>query len=207
MRGNPDSCGIWAPCLCYADRRFWLVYTDVKRYDGAFKDAHNYIVTCETIDGQWSDPVYVNSSGFDPSLFHDDDERKWFVNMRWNHRGGGTGGNPRHASFDGILLQEWDPQGGLIREAVDIFPGSPRAHRGAAPFQAERLVLPDHGRGRHRLRPRGDAWPARATSAAPTSRTRTCTLCPRPTRRTTRSSGSATASMSRGRTAPSGTPS
>ena len=36
--------------------RFWLVYTDVKRLDGAFKDAHNYIVTCETIDGDWSDP-------------------------------------------------------------------------------------------------------------------------------------------------------
>ncbi len=39
MRGNPDSCGIWAPCLSHADGQFWLVYTDVKRYDGAFKDA------------------------------------------------------------------------------------------------------------------------------------------------------------------------
>jgi xylan 1,4-beta-xylosidase len=43
MRGNPDSCGIWAPCLSHADGRFWLVYTDVKRYDGNFKDAPNYI--------------------------------------------------------------------------------------------------------------------------------------------------------------------
>nr|MCU0908226.1 family 43 glycosylhydrolase [Paracoccaceae bacterium] len=104
MRGNPDSCGIWAPCLSWSDGRFWLVYTDVKRLDGAFKDAHNYIVTCPTIDGEWSDPWYVNSSGFDPSLFHDDDGRKWFVNQQWNHRGRGTGGNPKHASFDGILL-------------------------------------------------------------------------------------------------------
>ena len=32
MRGNPDSCGIWAPCLSHADGKFWLVYTDVKRY-------------------------------------------------------------------------------------------------------------------------------------------------------------------------------
>ena len=36
MRGNPDSCGIWAPCLSHADGKFWLVYTDVKRYDGNF---------------------------------------------------------------------------------------------------------------------------------------------------------------------------
>jgi xylan 1,4-beta-xylosidase len=126
MRGNPDSCGIWAPCLSHADGRFWLVYTDVKRFDGAFKDAHNYITTCETIDGRWTDPVYVNSSGFDPSLFHDEDGRKWFLNMQWNHRGRGTGGNPVHASFDGILLQEWDPQAGLTGEVTNIWPGTPR---------------------------------------------------------------------------------
>ena len=32
MRGNPDSCGIWAPCLTYQDGVFYLVYTDVKRF-------------------------------------------------------------------------------------------------------------------------------------------------------------------------------
>ena len=126
MRGNPDSCGIWAPCLSYADGRFWLVYTDVKRLDGAFKDAPNYITTCERIDGRWTDPWYVNSSGFDPSLFHDDDGRKWFVNMRWNHRGMGTGGNPKHASFDGILLQEWSPKQGLFGPVRSVYDGSPR---------------------------------------------------------------------------------
>lgn len=124
MRGNPDSCGIWAPCLSHADGRFWLVYTDVKRYDGNFKDAHNYITTCETVDGRWSDPWYVNSSGFDPSLFHDDDGRKWFVNMVWNHRSPGTGGNPAHPSFDGILLQEWSPEAGLTGDVTNIYPGT-----------------------------------------------------------------------------------
>lgn len=126
MRGNPDSCGIWAPCLSHADGRFWLVYTDVKRYDGAFKDAHNYITTCETVDGDWTDPWYVNSSGFDPSLFHDTDGRKWFVNMQWNHRGEGTGGNPKHSSFDGILLQEWSPEAGLTGEVTNIYHGTDR---------------------------------------------------------------------------------
>ena len=32
MLGDPDSCGIWAPCLTHADGLFWLIYTDVKRY-------------------------------------------------------------------------------------------------------------------------------------------------------------------------------
>jgi xylan 1,4-beta-xylosidase len=125
MRGNPDSCGVWAPCLSHADGLFWLVYTDVKRFDGAFKDAHNYITTCATIDGEWSPRTHVNSSGFDPSLFHDDDGRKWFLNMRWNHRGPGTGLNPAHDSFDGIELQEWHPARGLTGPVHTIYTGTP----------------------------------------------------------------------------------
>ncbi len=126
MRGNPDSCGVWAPCLSFYDNLFWLVYTDVKRLDGNFKDAHNYIVTAPSIEGPWSDPVYANSSGFDPSLFHDDDGRKWFVNMLWNHREDSVGGAPTHPAFDGILLQEFDPAAGKLTGPVkNIFKGSP----------------------------------------------------------------------------------
>jgi len=125
MRGNPDSCGIWAPCLSYADGLFWLVYTDVKRFDGNFKDTHNNIVTAPSIEGPWSDPAHVNSSGFDPSLFHDDDGRNWFLNMLWNHISHGTGGNPKHPSFAGILLQEYDAKAGkLIGPVKNIFAGS-----------------------------------------------------------------------------------
>lgn len=118
MRGNPDSCGIWAPCLTHDGERFWLVYTDVKRKDGSFKDCYNYIVTAPAIDGPWSDPVLVNCSGFDPSLFHDDDGRKWFVNMLWDHR-------QRPHLFAGIALQEYDPkQGRLVGPRKNIYRGT-----------------------------------------------------------------------------------
>ncbi|MEJ8473686.1 glycoside hydrolase family 43 protein [Roseibium algae] len=120
MRGNPDSGGIWAPCLTHADGRFWLVYTDVKRNEGNFKDAHNYIVTAENIEGPWSDPIYVNSSGFDPSLFHDSDGRKWFSNMFWDHRRNPT-------AFAGIVLQEFDPKSSkLVGPVKNIFKGTER---------------------------------------------------------------------------------
>lgn len=101
MRGDPDSGGVWAPCLTHADGLFWLIYTDVKRRDGAWKDSHNYLVTAPTIEGPWSEPIYLNSSGFDPSLFHDDDGRKWLVNMIWDHNQ--TGGD----RFGGIVCQEY----------------------------------------------------------------------------------------------------
>ncbi|KAK0855034.1 hypothetical protein LTS16_005593 [Friedmanniomyces endolithicus] len=119
MRGNPDSCGVWAPCLTHDGEKFWLVYTDVKRKDGSFKDTHNYIVTAEKIEGPWSDPVFVNSSGFDPSLFHDlEGGRKWFVNMLWDHR-------RRPRAFAGIRLQEWDAKAGkLVGERKTVFFGS-----------------------------------------------------------------------------------
>lgn len=118
MLGNPDSCGVWAPCLSYCDGLFHLLYTDVKRYDGNFKDTHNYLTTCESVDGEWSDPIHLNSSGFDPSLFHDDDGRKWYLNMVWDHR-------PGHNRFAGIALQEYSPaRQRLVGERRIIFSGT-----------------------------------------------------------------------------------
>ena len=127
MLGDPDSCGIWAPCLSYADGLFWLIYTDVKRFGGAsvagasgasMRDFHNYLVTSPRIDGDWSDPVYLNSSGFDPSLFHDDDGRKYLVNMLWDHR-------PGNNRFAGIVLQEYSvKERKLIGERKNIFQGT-----------------------------------------------------------------------------------
>ncbi len=118
MRGEPDSCGIWAPCLSYSDDLFHLIYTDVKRFDGNFKDSHNYLTTCAKVEGDWSDPVYMNSSGFDPSLFHDDDGKKWFVNMIWDHR-------HNNNRFGGIYLQEFcNNKKKLIGSIKNIFNGS-----------------------------------------------------------------------------------
>jgi xylan 1,4-beta-xylosidase len=127
MRGDPDSCGVWAPCLTHADGRFYLVYTDVKRYGrtttagasgASLRDFHNYLVTAPVIDGDWSDPAYLNSSGFDPSLFHDDDGRKYLLNMLWDHR-------PGQNRFAGIVLQEYShEQQRLVGERHTIFSGT-----------------------------------------------------------------------------------
>ncbi|MFY0618500.1 glycoside hydrolase family 43 protein [Shimia sp.] len=126
MRGNPDSGGVWAPSLSFADGQFWLIYSDVKRLDGNFKDAHNYLVTAPTIEGPWSDPIYLNSSGFDPSLFHDDNGKKYLVNMVWNHLASMGNDHVRGAKFfGGILLQEYDVLSEkLVGNIQNIFPGS-----------------------------------------------------------------------------------
>lgn len=127
MRGDPDGCGVWAPCLSYDGSLFYLIYTDVKRYGrtsvsgaagASLRDFHNYLVTAPAIEGPWSDPVYLNSSGFDPSLFHDDDGRKYLLNMLWDHR-------PGRNRFNGIVLQEYSHEtNALTGERHMIFPGT-----------------------------------------------------------------------------------
>ncbi|GGH09329.1 glycoside hydrolase family 43 protein [Paenibacillus segetis] len=118
MMGNPDSGGVWAPQLSYCDNTFWLIYSDVKVVDGQWKDGHNYLVTCDTIDGEWSEPIYLNSSGFDPSLFHDEDGKKYLVNMLWDHRVG-------NHNFYGIVLQEYSAsEQKLIGKTEIIFKGT-----------------------------------------------------------------------------------
>jgi xylan 1,4-beta-xylosidase len=57
------------------------------------------VVTSKDILGEWSDPVYLNSSGFDGSFFHDK-EKIWFTNMLVDHRKG--------KFFGGVELQEYN---------------------------------------------------------------------------------------------------
>jgi xylan 1,4-beta-xylosidase len=119
LRGVPSSGGVWAPALNYYDGLFYLCYTVVHQHEAATKDTPNFLITAPSINGPWSDPVLINSSGFDPSLFHDDDGKKYWLNMVWDHR-------PNKHPFYGIALQEYDPLAQSLTGASHIiFKGSP----------------------------------------------------------------------------------
>lgn len=108
--GDPPSGGVWAPCLSHDGKRFFLIYTDVKTKKGRFYNTHNYLVYTDDIYGDWSEPVYLNSIGFDPSLFHDTDGRKYLVNMV--------------NGFKGILVQELDSGYHLTGRQRKVYAGS-----------------------------------------------------------------------------------
>ena len=120
MNGEKFSCGIWAPCLSYSDGLFWLIYTNVRNWNfGTMKDTPNFLTTAPSIEGPWSDPVFLNASGFDASMFHDDDGRHWYINMEWDYRKTG----PRQ--FSGIVMREYDPKTKTLgQERHKIFLGS-----------------------------------------------------------------------------------
>ncbi|MBQ6582227.1 MAG: family 43 glycosylhydrolase, partial [Mogibacterium sp.] len=90
LRGVPSSKGVWAPCLtwCEADGLFYLVYGVMRSMNARFFDIDNYLITAPDITGPWSEPVYIHSAGFDASLFHDEDGRKWISSLEWETRDG-----------------------------------------------------------------------------------------------------------------------
>lgn len=118
LEGDADSGGVWAPCLSCHDGLFYLIYSDMKTDDSSlYKDCHNYLITATNIQGPWSDPIYLNSSGFDPSIFHDGD-KKYILNVVRDHR------MSKHWSY-GIAMQEFSMQEKkLVGKRQIIFKGS-----------------------------------------------------------------------------------
>ena len=115
LRGVGPSQGIWAPCLTYDRGIFYLVYTVVKAFYCNMYDTENYLVTAKDIHGPWSEPVALNNFGFDPSLFHDDDGRKYMVSMVTDHR------VPKKYAGR-LVLQEFDADRGRMTGPVkDIY--------------------------------------------------------------------------------------
>lgn len=102
FRGNPRGCSIWAPFATYHDGKYYLVYTNVNSTRVPYKDVDNYVVTADDIHGPWSKPIYINSSGFDPSIFFDNG-KAYFMNVLWDYR------MQTHNKSCGIVMQEIDP--------------------------------------------------------------------------------------------------
>lgn len=62
LKGASTSGGIYAPTIRYHEGRFYMVTTNVD-YGG------NFYVWTDDIHGEWSDPIYVEQGGIDPSLY------------------------------------------------------------------------------------------------------------------------------------------
>ena len=88
LKKLPSAKGIWAPCLTYCEREdlFYVVYGVMNSMSARYFDVDNYLITARDPKGPWSAPVYLHSLGFDASLFHDDDGRKYLVALEWETR-------------------------------------------------------------------------------------------------------------------------
>lgn len=65
LDGADSVGGIYAPTIRYNDGRFYMVTTNVSH-------GGNFYVWTDDIHGEWSDPIYVEQGGIDPSLYFED---------------------------------------------------------------------------------------------------------------------------------------
>ena len=102
----------------------------------------NYLISAKDIQGPWSDPVFLNATGFDPSLFFDDDGKVWYLNMTLDfYQSWITGG---------ISMQELDLKTlKLTGKSAIIFKGTCFGTEGPTDLQTQGLLLPGNRRRRH----------------------------------------------------------
>lgn len=101
---NLDNCissgGIYAPTIRYHNGVFYMTTTNLT-------SGGNFYVTTADPTGEWSDPIWVNQGGIDPTIFFDED-RAYYI----------TAGN-------GINLAEIDIQTGkLLTQPKEIWNGT-----------------------------------------------------------------------------------
>ena len=104
LKKLPSAKGIWAPCLTWSESEglFYVVYGVMNSMNARYFDVDNYLITARDIQGPWSEPVYLHSSGFDASILHDTDGRKYVVCLDWETREG-------YEKPGAICIAEYDP--------------------------------------------------------------------------------------------------
>lgn len=105
LKKLPSAKGIWAPCMTYCEKedQFYVVYGVMNSMNARYFDVDNFLITAKDIKGPWSEPVYLHSSGFDASILHDDDGRKYIVSLDWETRAG-------YEKPGAICMVEYDPE-------------------------------------------------------------------------------------------------
>lgn len=104
LKKLPSAKGIWAPCLTYCETEdlFYVAYGIMNSMNARYFDVDNYVITAQDIKGPWSRPVYLHSAGFDASLFHGDNGKKYVVSLEWETREG-------YEKPGAICMAEYDP--------------------------------------------------------------------------------------------------
>ncbi|MBR1584681.1 MAG: family 43 glycosylhydrolase [Clostridia bacterium] len=105
LAGLPGGYGYWAPDISYYKGRFWVVAT-LRRHTPPYR--LQMITSAADPRGPWDKPRFLPLDGIDPSLFADDDGRRYILL------------NP------GAIIAEIDDRGELISEPEMISFGSAR---------------------------------------------------------------------------------
>ena len=71
--GAPNCIGLYAPTIRYHEGKFYCVVTNVGGNPGG-----NFYVSTNDIYGEWSEPIFLDFGGIDPSFFFDEDGKCYY---------------------------------------------------------------------------------------------------------------------------------
>lgn len=94
------SGGIWAPTIRYHNGTFYVTAT--------FSEKGNFIVSSKSPAGGYSDPVWTEMDGIDPSMFFEDGEMYYCAND-FGSRG---------PDVEGISVARMDPDTGRLKSSI-----------------------------------------------------------------------------------------
>ena len=103
-KAAPNALGLYAPTLRHHDGRFYLLCTNVGS-EGF--ESGNFLLWTDDIHGEWSDPIWLDVPGIDPSLFIDEDGTVYY-----------------NGTHEAIYICELDLVTGQTRPRVDIWTGA-----------------------------------------------------------------------------------
>ncbi|MDZ7385899.1 MAG: glycoside hydrolase family 43 protein [candidate division KSB1 bacterium] len=116
LDGVRASGGIYAPTIRYHERTFYVVSTCVDC-------GGNFYVTAKDPAGPWSDPVWLDKEGIDPSLFFDVDGSVYYCRQE-----GGRHGyivqrtlNLKTGRLEGEPRKLWEGTGGIWPEGPHLY--------------------------------------------------------------------------------------
>ncbi len=78
LEGLEGGRGYWAPDISYYNGRFYICATLRLNDVGAVR-RRQIVVTSDKPEGPYSEPVFFDEDGIDPSIFHDDDGRHYML--------------------------------------------------------------------------------------------------------------------------------
>jgi xylan 1,4-beta-xylosidase len=110
------SGGIYAPTIRYNKGTFYMVTTNVG-------GGGNFYVTAKNPAGPWSEPIWLDRNGIDPSFLFDDDGKVYYC----RHEGQGDGYiaqrtlNLETGKLEGELKKIWGGTGGIWAEGPHLY--------------------------------------------------------------------------------------
>ena len=110
FEGCMNTSGLFAPTIRYHEGIFYVVVTNVSEEK---EGSGNFYVWTKDPAGEWSEPIFLNTPGIDPSFFFDDDGKAYYIGN----------GSPE------IYLRKMDfEQGKPVGETVKLWLGTGGAY-------------------------------------------------------------------------------